>query len=143
VDRYAIRQRGGYLASFDPVAVDKACIDFINQAPGLINSEAEDCGALAPGSKKLNIIKGKDIEAQIYGGVENGLGMAEYEIENVSLDRSQAAINRFYPEVRARKLKTMYARNHPLKNLDTASFDALRRGRKPETPEKIGPRFMI
>ena len=58
----------------------------------MLNSEAEDCGALAPGSKKLNIIKDKDIEAQIYGGVENGLGTAEYEMEKVTLDRSQAAI---------------------------------------------------
>jgi hypothetical protein len=112
----------GILASFDPVAVDKACIDLMNKAPGLTNSEAEDCGALAPGSKKLNIIKGKDIEPQVYGGVENGLGRADYVIEEVPLDRSQSAIDRFYPDVRAKKLKAMYANNHPLSNLDTASF---------------------
>jgi hypothetical protein len=112
----------GIFASLDPVAVDKACIDMMNQAPGLINSEAEECGALAPGTKKLNLIKGKDIEAQIYGGQENGLGTAEYEIKNVPLDRSQDAISRFYPEVRAKKLKNMYLKNHPLKGFDTASF---------------------
>jgi hypothetical protein len=93
--------------------VDKACIDLMNQAPGLTNSEAEEFGALEAGSKKLNIIKGKDIEPQIYGGVSNGLGSAEYEIETVPQDRSQEAINQFYPEVRARKLKPMYAKNHP------------------------------
>ena len=112
----------GILASYDPVAMDKACIDLMNEAPGLTNSEAEEFGAMAPGSKKLNLIKGKDIEPQIYGGTENGLGVPEYEFEPVPLDRSQAAINRFYPEVRARKLKPMYARNHPLAGLDTASF---------------------
>src|SRR5512136_2057603 len=80
----------GILGSLDPVAIDKACIDLMNQAPGLINSEAEDCGAMDRGAKKLNIIKGKDIEAQIYGGVDNGLGSAEYEIKKVPLDRSQA-----------------------------------------------------
>lgn len=112
----------GILASYDPVAIDKACIDLMNEAPGLTNSEAEEFGAMAPGSKKLNLIKGKDIEPQIYGGTENGLGVPEYEFEPVPLDRSQAAINRFYPEVRARKLKPMYARNHPLAGLDTASF---------------------
>ncbi|MDZ7698808.1 MAG: DUF362 domain-containing protein [Deltaproteobacteria bacterium] len=113
----------GLFGSLDPVAVDKACIDMMNQAPGLINSEAEDFDALAPGVKKLNVIKGKDVEAQIYGGVENGMGTTDYEIEAVEQDRSQAAIRKFYPDgVRADKLKPMYAKNHPLKGLDTASF---------------------
>jgi uncharacterized Fe-S center protein len=112
----------GILASYDPVAVDMACIDMMNAAPGLLNSEAEEFGALACGAKKLNLIKGKDIEAQVQGGVTNGLGSDEYTIEELSLDRSQQAINTFYPEVAARKLKGMYERNHPLKGLDTASF---------------------
>ena len=112
----------GVLASGDPVAVDKACIDLMNQAEGLVNSQAEEYGALAPGSKKLNLIKGKDIESQVYGGVENGMGTADYVIQEVPLDRSQGAIARFYPEVTAKKLKAMYTRNHPLSNLDTASF---------------------
>jgi uncharacterized protein len=118
----------GVLASFDPVAVDKACIDLMNRAPGLNNSEAEDCGAMAPNSKKLNMIKGKDIEPQVYGGVENGLGTTDYRIEEVPLDRSQAAIRRFYPEVRAEKLKAMYARKHPLSGVDTASFGRITEG---------------
>ncbi len=113
----------GLLASYDPVAVDKACIDMMNAAPGLVNSEAEEFGALATGSKKLNLIKGKDIEAQVQGGVANGAGSDEYEIEAVSVDRSRAAIDAVYPNgVRAKKLKTMYANSHPLKGLDTASF---------------------
>ncbi len=94
----------------------------MNDALGLINSEAEEFGALASGAKKLNLIKGKDIESQVYGGVENGLGTTAYQIEEVPLDRSQTTIARYYPEVRARKLKGMYARNHPLSGLDTASF---------------------
>jgi len=112
----------GILASYDPVAVDKACIDMMNAAPGLLNSEAEEFGALATGAKKLNLIKGKDIEAQVHGGAANGLGSAEYEIEAVSVDRSRAAIDALYSGVRAKKLKAMYANNHPLKGLDTASF---------------------
>jgi uncharacterized protein len=112
----------GILAAADPVAVDKACIDLMNEAPGLLNSEAEDFGVLAPGSKKLNVIKDKDIEEQVYGGVENGLGSTDYILEKVPLDRSQAAIARFYPEVRGKKLKGMYAKNHPLKGIDSASF---------------------
>ena len=126
----------GILASYDPVAVDKACIDMMNAAPGLINSEAEECGALEPGAKKLHLIKGKDIEAQIYGGLENGLGTGEYEILNVPLDRSQAAIARFYPEVRAKKLKPMYAGNHPLKGIDAASFGRATEAMKDPRPPK-------
>ena len=94
----------------------------MNAAPGLLNSEAEEFGALATGAKKLNLIKGKDIEAQVHGGAANGLGSAEYEIEAVSVDRSRAAIDALYSGVRAKKLKAMYANNHPLKGLDTASF---------------------
>ncbi|MEW6332642.1 MAG: DUF362 domain-containing protein, partial [Thermodesulfobacteriota bacterium] len=109
----------GILASYDPVAVDKACIDMMNAAPGLLNSEAEEFGALATGAKKLNLIKGKDIEAQIYGAVANGLGSADYRIEEAPLDRSRAAIDALYPGVSAKKLKAMYAKNHPLKGLDT------------------------
>ena len=46
----------------------------------------------------------------------------------VPLDRSRAAILRFYPDVRTTKLKRMYEKNHPLTGLDTASF-----GRTTET----------
>ncbi|MGM0425997.1 MAG: DUF362 domain-containing protein [Thermodesulfobacteriota bacterium] len=127
----------GIFASLDPVAVDKACIDMMNQAPGLLNSEAEDFDALDPGVKKLNVIKGKDVEAQIYGGVENGMGTTDYAIEEVPLDRSQAVIKQFYPEVRADKLKPMYAKNHPLKGLDTASFGKATEGvDSPRYPKK-------
>lgn len=127
----------GIFASLDPVAVDKACIDMMNQAPGLINSEAEDFHVLSPGSKKLNVIKDKDIEAQIYGGVENGLGMVDYKLKEVPLDRSQATIARYYPEVSAKKLKAMYAKNHPLSGLDTASFGRTTEGVKtPKHPKK-------
>jgi hypothetical protein len=128
----------GVLASLDPVAVDKACIDLMNEAPGLINSEAEEFGALAPGSKKLNLIKGKDIEQQVYGGVENSLGSVHYVIEKVPLDRSQEATARFYPEgVRAKRLKPMYQENYPLSGLDTASFGKPTEGvAEPRYPKK-------
>jgi len=127
----------GILASADPVAVDKACIDMMNEAPGLTNSEAEEFDVLAPGTKKLNVIKGKDIEPQVYGGVGNGLGTTDYEIEEVPLDRSQKTIAKYYPEIPARKLKPMYAENHPLAGLDTASFGKPTEGvENPRHPKK-------
>ena len=58
-------------------------------------------------------------------------------IEEVPLDRSQAAIEKFYPEVRAKKLKPMYAKNHPLKGIDTKSFGRVTEGVKnPRHPKK-------
>ena len=127
----------GILASFDPVAVDKACIDLMNAAPGLTNSAAEDAGAMECGHKKLNIIKGQDIEVQIYGGVENGMGTDRYELEPVEQDRSQQTINRYYPEIPARKLKHMYSRRHPLAGMDTASFGLPTQGvTDPRHPKK-------
>ena len=89
------------------------------------------------GTKKLNIIKGKDIEPQVYGGVENGLGTTDYEIEEVPLDRSQPTIAKYYPEIPARRLKPMYAENHPLAGLDTASFGKTTEGvENPRHPKK-------
>lgn len=127
----------GIFGSFDPVAVDKACIDRMNESPGLLNSEAEEFEALSPGAKKLNLIKGKDIEAQIYGGVENGLGSSDYRIIPLPLDRSRKTIDKYYPEIRARKLKEMYGKSHPLKGLDSASFGRLTDGvTDPRHPKK-------
>jgi hypothetical protein len=92
---------------------------------------------MEPGSKKLNIIKGKDIEEQIYGGVENGLGTSEYELKKLELDRSQATIAKYYPDVRAKKLKEMYAKHHPLADLNTASFGRVTDGvTNPKHPKK-------
>lgn len=121
----------GILGSYDPVAADKACIDLMNAAPGLTNSEAEEFDCMACGDKKLHIIKGKDIEAQVQGGVENGMGSMDYELIPLTLERSQKTIARYYPHVAASKLKGMYARQHPLGGLDTASF-----GRETEAMEK-------
>ncbi len=127
----------GVFASYDPVAVDKACMDGMNRAPGLHNSEAEDCRAMEAGDKKLNIIKGQDVEPQIYGGAQNGLGTDQYDLLEVELDRSQGTIEKYYPRVAAAKLKGMYARNHPLKGLDTASFGRATEGvADPRNPEK-------
>ena len=58
-------------------------------------------------------------------------------MEEVPLNRNQEAIARFYPEVRAKKLKTMYERNHPLSGIDTASFGRPTEGvTNPKHPKK-------
>jgi hypothetical protein len=70
--------------------------------------------------------------------VEYGPGKIDYFIEKVLLDRSQGAIGRFYPEgVRAKKLKPMYEKNHPLSGVDTVSFGKTTEGvANPKYPKK-------
>lgn len=46
----------GVLASKDPVALDRACVDLVNASPGILGSMAEVAGALNPFTEKLNTI---------------------------------------------------------------------------------------
>ena len=79
------------------------------------------CIKQVPGTTQVKI--NPDTGTLIRDGVEALVNpFDEYAIEEAPLDRSQAAINTFYPEIRARKLKGMYAKNHPLQGLDTVSF---------------------
>ena len=81
----------------------------------------------------------RDCQPQrVYGGEENGLGNAHYVTEKVPLDRSQEGITRFYPEgVRAKRLKPMYQKSHPLSGLDTMSFGKPTEGvTQPKYPKK-------
>ncbi len=46
----------GVFASKDPVAADRAAVDFVTALPGLPGSMAEDAGCMAPGAEKLNAV---------------------------------------------------------------------------------------
>ena len=71
----------GILAGTDPVAIDQASADLVNQAPGLPGSQLKD---LSPGSDKF-----KDIYPQIDWPIQMeyaehlGLGTREYELVNI------------------------------------------------------------
>ena len=71
----------GILAGSDPVAIDQACVDLMNQSPGLPGSQLKD---LAPGVDKI-----KDIYPQIDWPIQLeyaehlGLGTREYELVKV------------------------------------------------------------
>lgn len=72
----------GILASTDPVALDKACLDLVNKASGNTNSffheHAHDCKC---GDDKFKSMR-KDThgDVQISYGEEIGLGNSEYEL---------------------------------------------------------------
>ncbi len=86
----------GMLASRDPVAIDKACIDLINEAPGLPGSASEDVGALGPGADKISALSewgpfkpfrkqgGPMWKAYIEWAAKAGLGTPDYELVEIT-----------------------------------------------------------
>jgi hypothetical protein len=77
----------GVFASFDPVAIDKACIDKTTAAAGLKNSAAEEMEVLEPGKRKFEmcsaLLSDLSEEIQINTGEAIGLGSRQYELVEV------------------------------------------------------------
>jgi len=69
----------GILASKDIVAVEKACIDLINEAPPTPWSVAEKY-ELKAGDNKFLRIHGKDPYIQVYAAEKAGLGSTKYNL---------------------------------------------------------------
>jgi len=72
----------GILASRDPVALEKATLDLINQQPIIPSSIAEKANAKA-GSNKFLLIHGKDPYIQIYAAAKKKLGSLSYTITRI------------------------------------------------------------
>ncbi|KAB2954537.1 DUF362 domain-containing protein [Heliorestis acidaminivorans] len=73
----------GILASFDPVALDQACYDLVNEAPGLLNNRIEDqnpAGAGAGKDKFRAIHPNVDGTVQLEHGQAIGLGKRTYKL---------------------------------------------------------------
>ena len=77
----------GVFASYDPVAIDKACIDKATEAVGIPNSVAEEMEVLESGHRKFEmcsaLLSGLSEEIQINTGEIIGLGTRDYELVNV------------------------------------------------------------
>jgi len=76
----------GLLASTDPVALDRCCIDMVIESPGMIGSVAESKDVLDPGLPKLSAcgsFLGVSENIQVNTGAENGLGELDYKVKNV------------------------------------------------------------
>jgi len=72
----------GILASFDPVAIDQASVDLVNQQRGLENSLLR--GAFEPGQDKFrNLRPERDWEGWLDYAQEIGLGEREYELHDI------------------------------------------------------------
>jgi uncharacterized Fe-S center protein len=78
----------GIFASFDPVALDKACIDAVNAAPGIPTSiwgerEHTHQDANGHGDHLTDIHPGTDWRSQISHAEKIGLGTGNYELVTV------------------------------------------------------------
>ena len=70
----------GMFASFDPVALDKACIDAVNAAPPIATSIMGDRGCEHGHDHFRNIHPSTDWRSQISHAEKIGLGRGEYEL---------------------------------------------------------------
>ncbi len=72
----------GMFASFDPVALDKACIDAVNAAPAIGSSIMNDCGCTHGqlGDHFKAIHPTTNWRSQLSHAEEIGLGTSEYEL---------------------------------------------------------------
>jgi uncharacterized Fe-S center protein len=74
----------GVFASKDPLALDRACIDKVNESPGTPTSSAEDSHALSEGDDKFNALNpGTSWSAQLRRAEVLGMGGQIYELEVV------------------------------------------------------------
>lgn len=71
----------GILASKDPVAIDQASLDLINQAPGLMQKQAAGYCYIAPDEPKFEAIFGIDPAYPIKYAEEYGLGRRDYHLD--------------------------------------------------------------
>jgi uncharacterized Fe-S center protein len=72
----------GVFASIDPVAVDQACVDALNAAPGLPGSALKK--ALAPGTDKIDdVYPGLDYNAQLEHAEKLGLGRRKHDLVSI------------------------------------------------------------
>lgn len=70
----------GMFASFDPVALDKACIDAVNAAPIISTSILSECECDHENDHFRNIHPDTDWRSQISHAEKIGLGSSEYEL---------------------------------------------------------------
>ncbi|HEX8960676.1 MAG TPA: DUF362 domain-containing protein [Geobacteraceae bacterium] len=72
----------GICASVDPVALDQACADLVNAAPGNANTALQS--GLEPGGDKFRgVHPGIDWEVQLEHGEKIGLGTRRYELVRI------------------------------------------------------------
>ncbi|MEM3047577.1 MAG: DUF362 domain-containing protein [Candidatus Bathyarchaeia archaeon] len=104
----------GVLASTDPVALDRACIDLVNASPGIPGSMAEAANALQPGAEKLNAVAKlrwnatpgathvtPDWRVMMDAAERAGLGKQEYDLARVNFGAEPRSIEELFAKTRS------------------------------------------
>lgn len=73
----------GIAASFDPVALDRLCVDLVNKAPMLVGNILEDKHFQEGNDKFTHIHSNTNWESGLIHGEEIGLGTEQYEMITV------------------------------------------------------------
>lgn len=73
----------GITASDDPVAIDQASTDLVNQSQGVPGSKAEEAGALKAGVDKFQLINGISPFVHLEGLESLGVGTREYKLVKI------------------------------------------------------------
>lgn len=106
----------GVLASKDPVAIDKACVDLVNASPGIVGSMADEAKVLEPGSEKLNAIArmrwlatpgsnhlAPNWKVMLDAAEEVGLGRQRYRLVRVNFGYPPKSIEELFAAYEASK----------------------------------------
>ena len=80
----------GIAASLDPVSIDAASLDLVNQVQGSAMSALDEAGMASP-DKFGNVHKGIDATAQLRHGAKIGLGESNYDLVSLDKDKPEKA----------------------------------------------------
>jgi len=107
----------GVFASFDPVAIDKACVDKARETMGIHGTKAEEKNALECGSRKFAAcsagMPGLSEEIQLNVGEMIGLGSRSYQLIPVAEKTTQEVAFPPDPRPAGVRFQHLYAKLHP------------------------------
>ena len=107
----------GVFASYDPVAIDKACLDKVVETAGVQGSTADEMEVLDAGKRKFEtcspLLAGLSEETQLNTGEIIGLGTRQYELVQVAEKKMEDFA--FPPDPRFSKVRfgDLYAKFQP------------------------------
>lgn len=107
----------GVFAGYDPVAIDKACVDKARAAAGTKGSRAEERHVLECGQRKFEICSpgwpGLSEETQLNVGETNGLGTRQYKLVPVAAKKLEEIAFPPDPRPAGVRFQHLYAKLHP------------------------------
>ena len=107
----------GLFAGYDPVAIDKACVDKARATAGIQGSRAEERHVLECGQRKFEVCStgwpGLGEETQLNVGEINGLGTRQYKLIPVAAKKLQDVAFPPDPRPAGVRFQHLYAKLQP------------------------------